>query len=103
MSRHAHPHKARIDFIVVPHRPPHAEEFRFIVQREFRWGEIGNDFLQLFFPIDGARVRGQQASSFPAATFLFRLEPLEELRRRMWVVAGANQVLGRQAVSSLLL
>ena len=103
MSGHAYAHQARIHFVVVPDRPPHAEEFRFVVQREFRRGEIGNDFLQLFSPIDGARVRGQQATGFPPAAFLFRLEPLEELHRRVWVVAGANQVLSRQAVGPLLL
>ena len=60
-------------------------------------------FSNFFSPIDGARVRGQQAAGFPTAAFLFRLEPLEELRRRVRVVAGANQVLSRQAVGPLLL
>ena len=102
MAGHTHAHKARINFVVFPDRSPHAEEFRFVVLGEFRRREIGNDFLQLFFPINCARVRGQQAARFPPAAFLFRLEPLEELRRRVRVVAGANQVLSRQAVGPLL-
>ena len=81
----------------------HVEEFRFVVRYELRRGKIGNDFLQLFLPINGAWVRGQQAAGFPARTFHFRLEPLEELRRCLWVVAGANQVLSRQAVGPLLI
>jgi hypothetical protein len=79
------------------------EEFRFVVRRELGRRKIGNDFLHFFLPIDGARVRGQQAPGFPAGMFHFRLEALEELCRRMWVVAGANQILSRQAVSPLLI
>ena len=48
-------------------------------------------------------MRGQYATGLPPATFLFRLNPLEECRRRVRVVTGTNQILSCQAVGPLLL
>ena len=103
MPWHAHAHRARINFVIVPHRPPHSEKFRFVVQRKFRRGKVGNDFLQLSSPIDCGWVRGQQASGLSPALLLFRLKPLEEFHRGLWVVTGSNQVLSRKAIGPLLL
>ena len=83
--------------------PPHLEEFRIIVHGELRRRETGNEFLQLLFTIKRARMRGKQSARLPTGTFLFCLEPPEEVLRRVWVVTGANQVLSRKTVCPLLL
>lgn len=95
-------HKSRIHFVVFPDRSPHSEEFGFVMRLGFRWGEAWNDSFQLFSTINCARVRGQQTAHFPAAVVLFRLEPLEELHCRAWVITGAREVEGRQAVGAFL-
>jgi hypothetical protein len=102
LSRYVHSHDAGVHFVVFPHRLAYPEEFCLVDLGKFRWGEAGDDFLQVFLPIRGLWVGSQQATRLTTLKSHFRLEPLKEALRSAWVVPGSNQVESGQPVGSLL-